>query len=232
MTMIPSGLPGSLSPNPDPITAEVLRAAIHDLKGPSGRLRVLAELVNRGQTIDDDTRTLLKHISESARAMDATIDALRSYSELCMRPIRRERTDLAVPLDSAIANRAAEIKACGAEVAFADLPFVSGDRLLLTSLFEELLGNAIRFRAAEPPRIRVAALPLGDGGPLISVSDNGRGIEPELLERVFRPFKKASSGGGAGLGLTICSKIAELHGGRIWAEPRTGGAEIRIQLPA
>jgi signal transduction histidine kinase len=232
MTMIPSGLPGSLSRNPDPITAEVLRAAIHDLKGPSGRLRVLAELVNRSQAIDDDTRTLLNHISDSARAMDATIDALRNYSELLARPISRERTDLAIPLSGAISNRAAELKACGAEVAFAGLPFVSGDRLLLTSLFEELLGNAVRFRAAEPPRIRVAALPPAQDGPIISVSDNGRGIQPDLLERVFRPFKKASGDGGAGLGLTICSKIVDLHGGRIWAEARTGGAEIRIQLPA
>ena len=91
--------------------------------------------------------------------MDATIDAVRSYSELCMRPLRRERIDLAISLGSAMANRAAEISACGAEVASADLPAVSGDRLLLTWLFEELLGNAIRFRAAEPPRIRVAALP-------------------------------------------------------------------------
>ena len=97
--------------------------------------------------------------------------------------------------------------------------------------FEELLGNAIRFRAAEPPRIRVDAL-AGEEGPLISVSDNGKGIEQGLLERVFRPFKKASSEGGAGLGLTICRKIAELHGGRIWAEPRTAGAEIRITLRA
>jgi len=103
--------------------------------------------------------------------------------------------------------------------------------MLLIWMFEELLGNAIRFRAAEPPRIRVDAL-AGEEGPLISVSDNGKGIEQGLLERVFRPFKKASSEGGAGLGLTICRKIAELHGGRIWAEPRTAGAEIRITLRA
>lgn len=217
---------------PDPITADVLRAAIHDLKGPSGRLRVLAELVNRSDGVDDDTRKLLKHIADSARAMDVVIEGLRSYSELCMRPLRWESVNLAIPLGTAMANRAAEIAACEAQVMVDALPAVSGDRLLMTWLFEELLGNALCFRSAESPRIQVAVLPGGDGGCLISVSDNGQGIEEALLERVFRPFKKASSGGGAGLGLTICRKITELHGGRIWAEPRTGGAEIRVSFPA
>jgi signal transduction histidine kinase len=229
--MIPTGIPEPPPSNIDRITVDVLRAAIHDLKGPSGRLRVLAQLANRSQSLDDDTRTLMNHIADSALALDRVIDALRSYSELCMRPLQREWIDLAIPLGSALANRAAEIGACGAEVRSDVLPAISGDRLLITWLFEELVGNSLRFRGAGAPRIQITAIP-GGAGKIISVSDNGPGIETALLERVFRPFKKGSSAGGAGLGLTICSKIVELHGGRIWAEPRTGGADIRIRFCA
>jgi light-regulated signal transduction histidine kinase (bacteriophytochrome) len=207
-----------------------LRAAVHDLKGPSGRLRVLAQLVDRTGSADPETATLLRHISDSARAMDGVIDALGKYSELCLQPLRKERIDLSIPLLAVIEARHRAIKAGEAEITFDSLPVVPADRARMAWLFGELVGNAIRFRSAAAPRIHIAATRAGPGEWVLAVTDNGLGIEASLLERVFRPFKRAGREGGAGLGLTICRQIVQLHGGRMWAEPRSDGAEIRFVL--
>jgi light-regulated signal transduction histidine kinase (bacteriophytochrome) len=108
------------------------------------------------------------------------------------------------------------------------LPVISADRFLMTWLFQELLANSVRFRADSAPRVHISE---GTGGPAnwyIAVSDNGTGIEPALAGRAFRPFKKLTAQGGAGLGLTICRKIIELHGGEIWIEPACQGADFRF----
>ncbi len=213
----------------DPTTADVLRSAVHDLAGPASRLRVLGQLLSRSSpALDEDARRLVEHIQTSAAAVSAVAEGLRSYSEICTRPIEREPVDLNEALAAAIDNLRSEIQSAGAEVTWSVLPVVDADRFLVTWVLQELLTNAIRFGAGPSPQVRVSSATGEKGNRVISVIDNGPGIEAAMAERVFLPFKKLSGGRGAGLGLTICRAILERHGGRIRVEPRTGGAEVRF----
>jgi signal transduction histidine kinase len=212
----------------DPITAAVLRSAVHDLKGPASRLRLLVGLLRRGESsLDEDARSLLGHMESSAAEVGAVAEGLRAYLEVCTRPVQREPLALAEALAGAVSAIESELRSTGAQIEPSTLPQVHADRFLIAWLLQELLTNAIRFRGEAAPHIRVS-----EGPGYISVTDNGPGIEAELAERAFRPFQKLTPKGGAGLGLTICRKITELHGGRIWIEPRAGGAEVRFFLGA
>ena len=121
-------------------------------------------------------------------------------------------------------NLRAEIESTASVITSTSLPRVEADPFAMTWLFQELLTNAIRFRApAVAPRVNVTSC-----AGVVSVLDNGPGIESGMEERVFRPFKKLGGGQGAGLGLTVCRRIVEMHAGRLWVEPRSGGAEFRF----
>jgi light-regulated signal transduction histidine kinase (bacteriophytochrome) len=216
----------------DPAIADLLHCAVHNLKSPAGRLRLLTQmLIRSGAALDEDARGLLKHIEDSAAAVGVVAEGLRSYAEICDRPFEREPLDLGVAAASAVGNLRDEIESAGAQVTHSDLPTVHADRFLMIWLLQELLANALRLDSGAPPLIHISAVPRAGEGWVISVTDNGPGIEADFAERAFRPFKKLSSKGGAGLGLTICRKIMTMHGGDIWAEPRSGGAEIRFLMP-
>jgi signal transduction histidine kinase len=216
----------------DPITADVLHGAVHDLKGPAHRLRMLTQLLSRECTaFDEDTRQLLRHVQDSAAAVGMVAEGLRHYAEICARPLNLEPLELGHTLAAGIACLQTEIARAGAEVTFSGLPAASADRFLITWLFQELLANALRFRASDASlRVHVSSGSGGPGGWFVSVADNGPGIEAGMAERVFLPFKKLAPGGAAGLGLTICRRIVEMHAGRMWVEPREGGAEFRFFL--
>jgi signal transduction histidine kinase len=212
----------------DPITVDVLYAAVHDLKGPAGRLRMLAQLLGREATLDEDARRLLSHIEDSAVAVGVVADGLRTYAEICGRRPNREPVDLNQALSTAMSNSRAEMESAGMEVAPSALPRVDADLFMMTWLFQELLANALRFRAPQAPQVCISSGESAPGRWFVSVRDNGPGIEADLADRVFKPFKKLAGGSGAGLGLTICRKIVEMHEGRIWVEPCTGGADLRF----
>lgn len=213
---------------PDAITADIIKRSIHDLKGPANRVRALAQLLGRNlDAADEDSHKLLGFIEDSAAAVAAVADGLKRYIETCTRPIRREPLDLSLALQSAISNLAPELRQRGGHVTHAFLPVVEADGFLISWVFQELLANALHAGAA---RIHVAGGHLHSGEEFISISDDGPGIDSHMTERIFRPFEKMTSGEGAGLGLTICQKIIELHNGRIWAEDRTGGGEIRFTI--
>jgi light-regulated signal transduction histidine kinase (bacteriophytochrome) len=214
----------------DSITAELLQAAVHDLKGPAGRLRMLSQLVSRASSVDEDTRRLLGYIEDSAAAVGIVADGLRTYSEICGRARSLRPVDLAQAAAAAMTNVRAEMEKSGGEIQVSPLPHVEADAFLVTWLFQELLTNAMRFRTGTPPKIAVSC---GEDGPakwFVSVKDNGPGIGADMADRVFRPFKKIVASSGAGLGLTICRKIVEMHGGRIWVEPADSGADLRFFL--
>jgi len=115
------------------------------------------------------------------------------------------------------------------------LPTVHGELLMLVQLFENVVGNAIKFHGSEPPRVEVRAA-RGDGEWQFSVTDNGIGIEPEYADRVFAPFQRLHSREeypGTGIGLALCKKIVDTHGGRIWLDSRPGeGTTFHWTLPA
>jgi chemotaxis family two-component system sensor kinase Cph1 len=216
----------------DPAVAELLHSAVHDLKSPAARLRLLTQLLIRsGAALDEDARMLLKHMEDSAAAVEVAAEGLRNYVEICGRPLQREPLDLGLAVAAAIANLRAEIESTGAQVTHSALPVVPADRFLMIWLLQELLANALRSSSCAPPRIHISAIPRAPESWVISVTDNGPGIESSFAERAFRPFKKLSNKGGAGMGLTICRSIMKMHAGDIWAEPRSGGAEIRLLIP-
>ena len=127
------------------------------------------------------------------------------------------------------------IVAAGATVTHDRLPTVTGMRTGLRQLFTNLVGNAVKFRGDEPVHVHVGA---ARDGPMwrFSVADNGIGIDPAQAERIFEVFKRLHSAGrypGTGIGLAICKKVVEHHGGRIWVESQPGiGATFRFTLPA
>jgi signal transduction histidine kinase len=187
-------------------------------------------LGRHGEALDDDTRSLLKHMEDSAAEISVVAEGLSKYAQLCARPLDRELVDLGVLAAAAIDNLQDEIAHARATVTHSALPSANADRFLMTWLFQELLANAIRFRSGSAPEVHISASTGGPGNWFVAVSDNGPGIEPGLARRVFLPFKKLSRAGGAGLGLTICRNIIEMHGGEIWIEPRDGGAEFRFYV--
>ena len=213
----------------DSTTADLLHSAVHNLKGPASRLRLLSQLLSRsGAALDEDSRSLLRHIEDSAAAVGVVAEGLRGYAEVCARPMHRQPVELGRLAVEAQTNLRSEIESVGAQITADRLPAAQADPFLMSWLFQELFTNAIRYRAEAKPVIHISTGTGGPGNWFVAVSDNGPGIEPALAERVFRPFKKLSNAGGAGLGLTVCRRIVELHGGEIWAEPREGGAEFRF----
>jgi signal transduction histidine kinase len=127
----------------------------------------------------------------------------------------------------------AAIAVSGGKVSYDALPVVLGDPQQLVRLFGNLVGNALKFRGERPPEVRIAATRQG-GLWLFAVSDNGIGIPPEAKGRLFTMFERLHSGyPGTGIGLAVCKKIVERHGGRIWVESEPGkGSTFIFTLPA
>lgn len=134
----------------------------------------------------------------------------------------------------ALANLRAAIEASGAIITHDPLPVLEGDDAQLVQLLQNLIGNALKFRRAETPRVHVSAAQRGDYWE-ISVRDNGIGIEPQYFERIFLMFQRLHDRGqypGTGIGLAICKKVVDRHGGRIWVESVPGeGCTFRFTLP-
>lgn len=147
-----------------------------------------------------------------------------------------ERVDLDKVLATALANLRIAIEEIGAKIDSRELPVVMGDARQLTQLFQNLVGNALKFRKpGQAPRIEIWA--ERDGGCWrVSVRDDGIGLDPQFSERVFAIFQRLHAREeyeGTGLGLAICKKIVERHGGRIWVESKQGeGAAFSFTLPA
>ncbi len=167
--------------------------------------------------------------------MEEFVAALLSYSRAGQSFVPMEAVDLSLPLEDAQASLGKEIHESGAAVSHDPLPTVRADRTQLQHIFEQLLGNAVRHRAETPLRIHVGAARTEDGW-VLSVRDNGKGIDPAQLERVFTLFGRRDAGRqapGSGIGLAVCRRIIARHGGRIWAasEGAGKGATFFFTLP-
>jgi light-regulated signal transduction histidine kinase (bacteriophytochrome) len=143
-------------------------------------------------------------------------------------------TDCAAVVQTVLRSLRMAIEESGAEIQCGALPVVMGDAAQLTQLFQNLIANAIKFRGTEAPRIAVWAQPENAFW-RFSVQDNGIGIAPEYFDRIFVMFQRLHSRSmhpGTGIGLAICKKIVERHGGRIWVEPAPQqGAVFQFTLP-
>jgi light-regulated signal transduction histidine kinase (bacteriophytochrome) len=167
--------------------------------------------------------------------MSDLIRGLLDYSRVGGRNVTRQPTPCQKALDSALANLQTSLAESGARVTQDGLPTVTAEPTQLTQLFQNLIGNAVKFRPdGVAPAIHVGCRREGDRW-LLSVKDNGIGIPPEFHEKVFLIFQRLHGRdkyAGTGIGLTICKKIVEGHGGKIWIESKPGeGSTFYFTLP-
>jgi len=150
------------------------------------------------------------------------------------RHLTMQRLPAAVLADQGIDACAAMIEESGGRIVLGDLPVVLGNENLLTRLFQNLIANSLKYRSDQPPSVHIDAEPLDDHWQF-SVSDNGIGIEPRHAERIFGFFERLRDKpecDGTGIGLAVCKRIVEQHGGRIWLDTSyTGGARFCFTLP-
>lgn len=212
-------------------------AASHDLQEP---LRMVASYVQllarryRGK-LDRDADEFIAFAVDGAERMQKLIRDLLTYSRVTRLSKPGEPVDLGQTLRAAMANLKVAIEDSGACITAGMLPTVKGDATGLTALVQNLLANAIKFRGPRPPTITLGAERRGDEW-LFSVRDDGIGFDPKHAERIFIIFQRLNTSEkveGSGIGLAICRKIVERHGGRIWAESVPGvGSAFHFTLPA
>ena len=185
--------------------------------------------------LDDRARECIRFASDGASRMTDLIRGLLAYSRADRQPVNLEATDVGAALATALSNLASAIEEAGARVTNDPLPILTADPMQLTQVFQNLLGNAIKFRRSDRPcHVHVCAERRDDEW-VVSVRDNGIGIPPELHDRIFTPFYRRYSQqkyAGAGIGLTICRKIVDRHGGRIWVESTAGEGSTFFFTPA
>ena len=209
--------------------------ASHDLQEPLRMVSSYTQLLARryrGQ-LDSDADDFIAFAVDGAERMQPLIRDLLEYSRIGSRGNAPEPTNLEEVLDAALANLTAAIEESDAEVTRDPLPTLSVDASQLTQLFQNLIGNALKFRH-ETPRVHVSAVTEED---LVtfSVRDNGIGIQSDYVERIFAIFQRLHTRdeyAGTGIGLAVCRRIVERHDGRIWAESEPGvGTTFYFTLP-
>jgi signal transduction histidine kinase len=214
--------------------------ASHDLQEPLRKVFGFCQLLERryGDQLDDRGKQYIWYAADGARRMQALIKDLLSFSRVGRTTERFRPVDLDAVAAEAIDSLEEPIVGSHATVIVGDLPEVEGDALLLGAVLQNLIGNAVKFRSDEPPKVYVNASCQDDEW-TITVSDNGIGVEPEYADQIVTLFGRLhhkSDYAGTGIGLALCKKIVEFHGGRIWLEPTDErgetGATFAFTLPA
>ncbi|MBI1318377.1 MAG: hypothetical protein GC168_05415 [Candidatus Hydrogenedens sp.] len=204
--------------------------ASHDLQEPLRSISGYVQLLLRRYEAQLDEKAV-GYIGKSVaatRRMQELIDGLLLYTRIGTRELSPEFVSLNEVLAEVMANLAASAEKSNAVVAVEELPEVLGDRVQLRQLFQNLISNAIKFRSEASPEIRVSAVPDGSSGPetvQVRVQDNGIGIDPQFADRVFKVFQRLHARQdypGTGIGLAICKRIVERHGGELWLESEPG----------
>jgi len=213
---------------------EFVSVASHDLRDPLAKVLALSSiLAGTGSPMPDDDRVCLVEIHDSARRMQRLIDALLTYARTVRRPPVRHPVSLQHILHEVLEDLAVRIRAEGAVVDAGDLPVVLADSVQVRQVLQNLLSNALKFAApGRPPVIRINAAREAQRI-RVTVADNGVGFSPEHGERLFQPFVQLGPAReqGAGLGLAICHRIVQAHGGEISATARPGeGATFTFTL--
>jgi signal transduction histidine kinase len=210
--------------------------ASHDLQEPLRKVASFCQLLQRRYRgrLDDRADAYIDYAVEGAKRMQTLINGLLAFSR-----VGRTRDFAPVVLDdayeAAVRSLASALEDADAQVSADELPTVWGDKTLLTQVLFNLISNAIKFRTEEPPRVRIG-VEEADEEWVFSCTDNGIGIEGQYAERIFVLFSRLHPReryGGTGIGLAMCRKIVEFHGGRMWLDPdyEEQGTRIRWSLP-
>jgi signal transduction histidine kinase len=211
-------------------------ALSHDLKTPMRTISLFAErlAMDLGDNLDEDGRASLGFIQQGAAQAQAMIRRLLEYAMAANQDRIETETDLNHVLAGALTDLQVTSAQCGARITSGRLPMIRGDGDALRQLFLNLIANALKYRSERPPEIHVTALKTGLEW-TIRVQDNGIGIDQKYAHKVFELFERlhnASAYEGSGIGLAICRKIVQRHGGIIWVESKSGrGCMFCFTLP-
>ena len=212
-------------------------SASHDLREPLRQLAVFSELLQTRyqHTMADEAGLLIQHAVDSAHRMEGLLQDLLAYTQAADAPQGAAAfTDANDVVRNILVMFEAKITESHARVDCDPLPVLAVHEVHLTQLFQNLIGNALKYRGQEPPRIRLSAERI-DGMWRLAVADNGIGIDPAYTSQVFGLFQRLHGGdkyAGSGIGLAICQKIVQRYGGRIWVESEPGrGSRFMFTLP-
>ncbi|HEY1618144.1 MAG TPA: ATP-binding protein [Streptosporangiaceae bacterium] len=211
--------------------------ASHDLQEPLRKVASFCQLLQRryGGQLDERADQYIEYAVDGAKRMQILINDLLAFSRVGRSELSMTPVSASALLGEAQANLAQAMLESHALVETGGLPVVRGEPVLLTAVFQNLLGNALKFRGDSPPRVQVAAVRDGEFWQF-SIADNGIGIDEEYADRVFVIFQRLhdkSAYPGTGIGLAMCRKIIEYHGGRIWLDTAySEGTRFCFTLPA
>ena len=211
-------------------------AASHDLQEPlrmiTSYIQILAE--DYKDRLDLDADRYIDYVVDGASRMKDLIDDLLAYSRIGNQTAPLEPVDCDAVLRLVLGDLAGAIQDAGASVTHDPLPEVMGDSTQLAQVFQNLISNGIKFRGQAPPRVHVSTAQV-ERDWVFSIRDNGIGIEPRHFERIFLMFQRLhhrSEYPGTGIGLALCNKVVQRHGGRIWVESEPGaGSAFHFTIP-
>ncbi|WP_248963763.1 sensor histidine kinase [Sphaerisporangium perillae] len=213
--------------------------ASHDLQEPLRKVASFTQMLDQryGDQLDERAKQYVTFAVDGAKRMQLLINDLLNLSRVGRVGGEKAPTDMEKVLETAVGNVAAQIEDTDAVVTHDALPTVYGNRVLLTQLFQNLIGNALKFRSERPPRIHISARQQSDMWEF-ACTDNGIGIDSKYADRIFLIFQRLHPRDvypGTGIGLALCRKIVEYHGGKIQLEdpdPDRPGTTFRWSLPA
>ena len=210
--------------------------ASHDLQEPLRMISSYTQLLQRryGERFEPEAKEFMEFVVDGATRMKQLIEDILAYSRVGTRTREFKSVQCDAALGKALVNLRGSIEAKAATVTSDPLPALRGDEVQLVQLFQNLIGNALKFKGEGAPRIHVSAAERQDAWE-IAVRDNGIGIDPQYFERIFMVFQRLHSKGeypGTGIGLAICKKVVDRHGGRIRVESKPGeGSTFYFTLP-
>ncbi len=201
----------------------------HDLREPIMAMELLVTLIGR-QGDEAPPPELVEQLRASSARARELVDCVLEYARAGS--LQPERLDLSCLVADVQEDLRARLDEAGATIEVGELPEVEGDPRQLRRVLQNLVANALKFRGDAPPRVEISAHPRPEQW-VVSVRDNGMGVDPSQAGRIFELFTRAGSqADGVGIGLAVCRRIVEAHGGRIWVEPADGGGSVfRFTLP-
>ncbi len=211
-------------------------ATSHDLQEPLRGIAGFTKLLEKRYKgkLDDQADEFVEYIIDDVKRMQVLIKALLDYSRVGTKGKTFKLTNGSVALEEAMYNLRMAIENSKTEITYDLLPIVMADSSQLSRLFQNLIGNVIKFKGSQIPKIHISAKQEGDEW-VFSVRDKGIGIDPKNFERIFMVFQRLHTREeyeGTGIGLAVCKKIAERHGGRIWVESEIGkGSTFYSTMP-